>query len=149
MTNHHKIEFDEITFKTKRGEIKTYPLMRIKIFGKLGIADVKPIMDAIREAVKKMDKDYISITNLRDLDINKTLQSMIFFGMEKFYNKMLSVENPAKYSFVLVDGEDRLQKTVSTLESINKNRGNISDPVYNYLFISNYEQMSELLGVLD
>lgn len=144
------IQTKQIKFTTMTGEEKVYPLMKIKISGKLGISDIGPIMNDIREATKKQPTPYVTNTDLRDLDINKTFESLIFLGMEKFYNKLLSVENPSKYSFVLLDNDTkRHEKSMGALEMINKNREKNSDPIYNYIFITEEGQITKILSELE
>ncbi|MBD3280081.1 hypothetical protein GF389_00970 [Candidatus Dojkabacteria bacterium] len=102
------------------------------------------MMQAISEMTETISEKYISITDFTDLKIGDFLESIILIGMEKVYNKILSVPKKSEYSFVIFPSSNKKSNLLKkSLEDINE-EGKKSNK-YNYIFVSSMDEVSEFL----
>ncbi|MBN1331380.1 hypothetical protein JW978_00655 [Candidatus Dojkabacteria bacterium] len=131
------------------GEIEGYKVLKVQISGTPGLGTIRELMNDIDAETKKIGGEYISITDFRELNISKLLQSIILTGMETVYKSLLSVANPAKYSFVIVSEDQRESKLFKeTLKEINQKKGD-KDYTYKYIFVNDESEVPEIIRELE
>jgi len=141
----YKIELSSISVKQKEKE-KIYPLMQISVSGTPGLGTIREMMEEIDELSKTIKGEYIAVTDFRGLKIGKFLQSIIIFGMEKTYKKILSVANPAILSFAIFPKEQRDSELMKdSLETINNDKGF----KYRYVFINDPDEVKSIVERLE
>lgn len=145
---HYKISISETKILPRRvnGKTRTMPTMIIDIYGTPSLPDVLSLMKEINKTVETMKEEYISVTDMSKLNINKLLQSIILHGMESTYKTILSTKNPSKLSFVvLADNEEDkaiFSRTIGSINATMASKG--ADYEYKYVFIKDKKEVEEI-----
>lgn len=140
---------ENIDITLKSGDVIKMPLMRVIISGTPKFSEVVDLMKEIKRVSGEFEEEYISVTDMSDLKINKLLQTLILNGMQGSYKKLLSVENPSKLSFVILnsdsEGSSALKKSLEDINEINVNE---KDYKYKYVFLNDESKVSDVAGEL-
>ena len=126
--------------------LKIFPIMDIAIFGVPSLSDVINLMNDIKNAIKEIEGDYISLTDLSRLTINKFFSRIILSGMESTYKSLVSVGRQSIISFVIL-GENQENKSFleNTLKNINEQKINTEkDYKYRYYFVKSKEEIKTI-----
>lgn len=145
--NDLSVSKESIDITLKSGEDIKMPLMRVIISGTPKFSEVVDLMKEVKRVSGEFKDEYISVTDMSDLKINKLLQTLILNGMQSSYKKLLSVENPSKLSFVILnpnsEGSSALKKS---LEDINESDAEEKDYKYEYVFLDDESKVGEVAG---
>lgn len=130
---------------TVNGETRDIDIVQINIFGRPTLAVVRDLMDEIRLKVAQLKQPYVSVTDFRKLNIPSFIKSIILHRMESTYKDILAMEKSALISFVMIeeDQEGRVELQAS-LEKINEAEAETTDYQYNYVFITDDEEIPQV-----
>ena len=118
---HYSVKVSKIHLpRTQSGGVKDMPKLEVVVKGTPGIAEVVSLMSEINKIAKTIEGEYISVTDLTELNINQFFRTVILRGMEAVYKTVLSVRNPARLSFVALGNNPKdATMTSDTIKSIN------------------------------
>jgi predicted thioredoxin/glutaredoxin len=146
-SKHYSILMSQMDLNFKDGTgVKTYPVMNITIEGAPSLSDIIHLINEIKTAIKDVKEDYISVTDLSKLSINKFLGKIIMTSMESTYKSLLSVGRQSVISFV-VFGETQEYTSLldNTLRSINEQKiDTVKDYKYRYYFVKLREDIKAI-----
>jgi predicted thioredoxin/glutaredoxin len=146
-SKHYSISMSQMDLNFKDGTgVKTYPVMNISIEGAPSLSDIIHLVNEIKTAIKDVKEDYISVTDLSKLSINKFLGKIIMTSMESTYKSLLSVGRQSVISFV-VFGETQEYTSLldNTLRSINEQKiDTVKDYKYRYYFVKLKEDIKAI-----
>lgn len=146
-SKHYSLEMKSIELSNKDGKnTKKFPLMSVKIFGVPGLGEIIHLMGDIKEEIKLIEGDYISVTDLTELSINKFLSKIILRGMESAYKSVLGVGRPSIISFVILnDSQDYAAVLSNSLQTINNQKIDSSkDYKYRYYFVRSMDEVGKI-----
>ena len=146
-SKHYSISMSQMDLNHKDGTgTKTYPVMYITIEGAPSLSDMIHLINDIKAAIRDVKEDYISVTDLSKLSINKFLGKIILTSMESTYKTLLSVGRQSVISFV-VFGETQEYTSLldSTLRNINEQKiDTVKDYKYRYYFVKLKEDIKAI-----
>lgn len=140
----YMINLKEVTLDQgpEKGMVK-YPLLEVEISGSPNIGKVSEIMKEIQSVTSDITEEYISVTDFRRLDISNFFRKILFSGMEVAYKYLLSVDNPAVLSFVVLPAGQQMSTAMKEkLETINSAEEHPQK--YNYVFVSDPKVIPEI-----
>lgn len=120
--------------------------MEVNISGTPSLPEILAMMKEINTLSEAIKGDYISITDMTKLDINKFIRSIILHGMESTYKSLLSVKNAAVLSFVVLGDNQEEQGYLSkSLENINETSTSKGENYkFKYVFVKSKEEIPEI-----
>ena len=147
VTKHYSIAMSQVELSSKESSVsKIYPVMDIAIFGTPSLLDIINLMNDIKSSIKEIEGDYISITDLSKLIINKFFSKIILSGMESTYKSLVSVGRQSIISFVVLGETQEYKDTLSnTLHNINEQKIDTEkDYKYRYYFVKSKEEIKAI-----
>lgn len=144
VSKHYSIEMNSIDLDLKKGSKPTnYQKMEVEIHGTPSLPEIIHLMGDIKAIIKVTKGDYISVTDLTKLSINKFLGKIILSGMESAYKLALGVGRPSVISFVILgNGQEYAGVLSNTLQNINTQKiDTTKDYKYRYYFVEKREQI--------
>lgn len=138
------VSLQDYEFDSHQKGRSTIPLLRVTIAGVPTIGGLVALMKQLRLITRTIKGEYIAITDLSMLEVNKVFESFILFGMEKSYKIFLSVKNQAKISFVVLGKKQNNRLISDTLQRINRDIVK-EDYSYKYYFLEDESKIGELV----
>lgn len=138
------VSMQDFSYDSHKKGRSTVLMLRVTISGMPTIGEIAALMKQIRLVTSNIKGDYISVTDLTKLEVNKIFESFILFGMEKSYKIFLSVKNQAIMSFVILGKKDNNRFMSDTLKRINNDKVK-ENYAYQYFFLEDESRVSELV----
>ncbi len=138
------VSLQDYEFDSHKKGRSTIPLLRVTISGVPTIGGLVALMKQVRLMTSTIRGEYIAITDLSNIEVNKIFESFILFGMEKSYKIFLSVKNQAKISFVVLGKKQNNRLISDTLQRINSDIVK-EDYSYKYYFLEDESKIGELV----
>jgi len=127
-------------------ELTTGPVqcLNVVFLGKPSLGDITGLMKTINTLTEGVKDRYISVTDLRGLETQPFIRSIILHGMEKAYKYFLSVKNKSVLSFVILPESIRdTDLLVGTLKNIN-DADQKAKEYYRYFFIKDPAEVRKI-----
>jgi hypothetical protein len=137
------IKWETIDIKIKDTVVQ-YPLLIVKIWGNPNLSELLKLMDEIRKTTNNQRDEYLSLTDVTNLEVGFVLESIISISMSKALKNLIGVKNKARLSFVLLGKDSDKQQLKKRLEDINVKKDK-QDYSYTYIFIEKRNRMRKMI----
>lgn len=144
----YTVKLETLKIQNLIGKPLNIPLLRVIFHKLIGLAEMKTVMREIDEITKDLKTPYASLTDFRELNLSQFFEKIFTFGMEKSYNSVFSVSNPAEISFIIIT-EETTDSEIFKARLIDINENNAQGKTkYNYIFIENEREMQQYAKTL-